>query len=667
MVDAKNDQSRINNSLILLKSATESWGGTTFVRPTYPFLNWIPLDESEKDVSSPIHKLKEEKLSNKTADSGVAIQQSNQTENEKANLLLHAGNLAQSENHSSYNKDGELNKTSFPPLDDKNVTTEKTDEFARNPGIESLYIRSDAWQAHKIPQTHASFSEATLDKIRTSQPCTNFRTFIIKSVTNGDACYPINDEGKLVMAFVEKVVNDLHTFLDEQFRMFKGCKILKTGSVYEKTKIGKPDEFDFMIEVPALSGDGPILFSLFPQEDDAGLVSCDIVNTAFFEDICTHPLSEFNPMQEGTCKGSDKTMGLDFLTAPIVKILLIRISRIIRNKLSELLPPEERYQGLHLQPMVEKAMTYTLLWRGDVFPWLPVSIDFVLGIPLQKTDNLDIPVNKSLHAIFHNHASRISCSLSEMAIFQQFTLEDGQNKCMRLLKHLKERYTPKEWEFSTSIFEVRKYATLPTYWLKNTMFYMYRKYNGIPDAFSEKELPFRVVETLEIFLECCRRRVLHSFFVPHCNLISTEGDEQETKEKQLKCIVECIEEVLRNIKCMEENEQALEELHELVTRRDQPTKESQNNLIFRHLIKELGQYAARGYKQDELDRLKACCVYVNDFSGCEFSITGNSEDISFTNRGRKVDIVEEMIKLQNESMEEKRQQQKKQRNKTTDK
>ncbi|OWF43699.1 hypothetical protein KP79_PYT04228 [Mizuhopecten yessoensis] len=54
----------------------------------------------------------------------------------------------------------------------------------------------------------------------------------------------ISDVGQTMDA----VLNEMQT----KHEMFKGSSILKVGSIYEDTKIDEPNEFDFLIELPAL-------------------------------------------------------------------------------------------------------------------------------------------------------------------------------------------------------------------------------------------------------------------------------------------------------------------------------------------------------------------------------------------------------------------------------
>ena len=74
---------------------------------------------------------------------------------------------------------------------------------------------------------------------------------------NEKKCSPpkSNQEARKIQEDVEKIANGVVSNLSRKFKLFKGSSLLKTGSTYEGVKIGNPDEFDYMIEVPALSKD----------------------------------------------------------------------------------------------------------------------------------------------------------------------------------------------------------------------------------------------------------------------------------------------------------------------------------------------------------------------------------------------------------------------------
>ena len=89
-------------------------------------------------------------------------------------------------------------------------------------------------------------------------------------------------EAEKIKHDVEKIVSHVCNNL-KAYRMFRDCTLLKTGSTYERVKIGKPDEFDFMIVLPALADDGIMQFSQ-NKYLHWHLVYYKIMNKGFFSD-----------------------------------------------------------------------------------------------------------------------------------------------------------------------------------------------------------------------------------------------------------------------------------------------------------------------------------------------------------------------------------------------
>ena len=90
-------------------------------------------------------------------------------------------------------------------------------------------------------------------------------------------------EAEKIKHDVEKIVSHVCNNL-KAYKMFRDCTLLKTGSTYEGVKIGKPDEFDFMIVLPALADDGIMQFSQ-NKYLEWHLAYYKIMNKGFFSDL----------------------------------------------------------------------------------------------------------------------------------------------------------------------------------------------------------------------------------------------------------------------------------------------------------------------------------------------------------------------------------------------
>lgn len=73
--------------------------------------------------------------------------------------------------------------------------------------------------------------------------------FILSCLRGSYFFFIEGDEGDVVWNMMENVVNSFCEYLRKNFCLFQDCYLFKIGSIYEGVKIGKFDEFDFMIEV----------------------------------------------------------------------------------------------------------------------------------------------------------------------------------------------------------------------------------------------------------------------------------------------------------------------------------------------------------------------------------------------------------------------------------
>ena len=713
---------------------TVSWDRRLYTRPKYPYQKWAEVDNGGSIVDCKDVVLKK---GGDGGSGGGGVNSRNRPSSDNDNI---SENTERSENteNASWTTSHELLKQVASPVKDaklkNNIHFTKDNFSGKETPAEKENLKNMISETYEISKSFTSdtntfsndmisatsdiskklTSEKPRGRVRNTEdipsgyitpdaiePCltmANFRDFILQKADHGEARYPltVGTEGYTIRNFIETKVEKLRDFLHANFRMFKDCQILKQGSVYEGTKIGNPDEFDFMIEIPSVLKYNAVRIVSPSLIENQNAFYCEIVDSAFFSDISAHPLSRYNATRDGTDPTSDLAF-LSFERTKIIKILLIKVSRIFQSKFDELFPDECKYKSLHTQVEVERALTFTLLWKGKQFPWLPISVDFVLGVPLHET----LVSDKRTHAVFFNHEPRISFSCLETSYLSQFPICDGRLRFMRLMKWFKENYFYKvvSVHLIGSCF-ISSRSVISTYWIKNIVFYMHQIYQAdkptpgtrndkkptiyateftdteLPErviaeikdikgehfnqelprreviidgeAFSDQELPHRVVEALEILLECCQKQTLHSFYFPEKNLMNVGdeyADDREEKVENLEVIARNTRALLEAIRCMESDPNSLSQLREQRRATNEMSDSEIKQALFRRTIKELADYARKGYPQDGLDRLKAFCAYLNDFHGADYTITGRGVEIEFTADGNPVDIVGEMLKI----------------------
>lgn len=66
-----------------------------------------------------------------------------------------------------------------------------------------------------------------------------------------EARFEDEDEAELIQEKLERFVINILTEVEKRDKRFQGT-LIKSGSVYEGVKVGRPDEFDFMIRIDSL-------------------------------------------------------------------------------------------------------------------------------------------------------------------------------------------------------------------------------------------------------------------------------------------------------------------------------------------------------------------------------------------------------------------------------
>ena len=308
-----------------------------------------------------------------------------------------------------------------------------------------------------------------------------------------------NNETETIRKDVEGLAERLVDFLRSRYKMFSGSKLLKTGSSYEGVKLGPPDEFDFMIEVPALQ-DEKIIEIKIPEFEDFPY-KARITDPKFFDDI--HPtMLEENPGKYASrfwvqlrkiiweflkkyFRGNDHwQVQEEHVVQQVPRTKKgFTFKRGFREDVEVVIP--EHIRDLSWTSKMHAATTFVLIWRGDKYPNLDVSLDFCVAVPMlsdPQTENLDVYYYKEVEdnrcipchiLLLTTFYCRLSFSVQEMQIMRKYPFPMGQNICMRLLKYLRDSELPQKRNPETNELLVK----MPSYMIKTVLYGLYKKYD----------------------------------------------------------------------------------------------------------------------------------------------------------------------------------------------
>lgn len=399
----------------------------------------------------------------------------------------------------------------------------------------------------------------TTSPVAKKQPC-SLLDYLLE-VAEQKASYPITEEGEAIKNMMENAAENFCEYLRANFQLFHKCRLLKTGSIYEGVKIGKPDEFDFMIEVPSLASSA-VVFHQGLCSNSLGRIAYKVCDKDLFSDIFEFEAAHF------TIKGPVEQEAS-------MKVIFAKLLHAIETKFIEFLPAGWEFMGISgnvttnaemfgmsgINAPARMALTPRFVWHGKTFPSLKVTVDFAFAIPIVKpacvcsqvplendlkgnngsseqtclpipelekcdisshksTSALDEPESQPVHLaqeediistrssvpdVFHLLLAdfiwcRASFSIQEQKIMEKFNPSDGQKICMRLVKYLRDAFIPQDYDDKT--FDLK--PSIPTYWFKTIMYFMYAKYRNVEMAWQADHLNDRVLEVFETLLKCLK-------------------------------------------------------------------------------------------------------------------------------------------------------------------
>ena len=583
-----------------------------------------------------------------------------------------------------------------------------------NVGSRLLQKRLPSLAARRnIPEKECSTASVEVKK----QACSPLRDYLLQ-IADEKAPYPNTMEGQAIKSMIENASENFCEYLGKNFLLFRNCQLLKTGSTYEGVKIGKPDEFDFMIEVPSLASSNAVLFHQSLSSNSHGRIGYEVCDKALFSDIFDYDASHF-------------TMFGPVEQEAFMRAIFSKLAHSIETVFMGFLPAGWEFMGIHHQPTTNPhvftmsginsaarmALTPRFVWHGKTFPSLKVTVDFIFAIPIMKPappkkdlfgssaspGQMEPPVSKfgecdlsskftsatwdpnktelslkgqlaspETHQDVADHLEsdefcghttpdvfhllladfvwcRASFSIQEQKIMKTFDISDGQKICMRLIKYLRSVFIAQEYDDNTLDLK----PSIPTYWLKTIMYYMFEKYWNVETMWHADQLHNRVLEVFETLLECLKKSCLHSFFVPNYNLLwMRKPGEQET-------LIREVQSLLQLLYSFDKGEITMAELETQETRLQRDNQKVLYENRKSTLLEMLLTYSIYGSDEDgdddeEFQRIQYFAKHFLDgVAGHTVCITGNGKDVVFFEDGKNVNIgVEEALAFLNESHQE---------------
>ena len=393
---------------------------------------------------------------------------------------------------------------------------------------------------------------------------------------------PCCQEIPLIQRRVRKVINAILLEVWRENPFFK-TTLINSGSFYEGTKVGKPDEFDFFIQLDAFSSPEDVNFKELPCSTVYVVPSksaCENVRVAFTDrEYGSHYMPLFD-LRDFEWKRTIKT--------PFFKIFNSKAKDFEAYGMKVVLP----YEGDDIvkapPPLSKHGPAYTLLleWNGgesDLYKEMKISVDLTLAVRINSKSTLrglefDSPSGRVLKSVLErlpyflavgsyrdplseehtdyfkkeeeqhpgfrpiNFVLRCSQSSFEQLLFvQEFGSNSGQSKCLRLLKVLRDMMFP-DAEHSaetgkTDKIEDSKLAywisiaddssneavkLISSYVLKTLVLYEWQK-NTNAKLWTGSNLSQRLISILQELVRRLKGKKLTSFFYSDYSLFQKDS------------------------------------------------------------------------------------------------------------------------------------------------
>ena len=346
-------------------------------------------------------------------------------------------------------------------------------------------------------------------------------------------------EAELIRERLEILVNNIVTQMEKHDSRFQST-LVKSGSVYEGTKVCEPNEFDFMVKITPLTDKPSILQSSCAKDDGYVQLSLQEDQWKDFRDeegfFSPYLLSRhFKKLIMESISDVETPEGLSIYRAPQDESkgrLWLQYSGILCDS------GEENASGVTYSETHGPSTTLDIHWKGGTtYDNLKVNVDLtpaidlpISSLPVQPITDVRPEVQPKIQGIlqktgFHVVPAgfdewRVSFSRAEKEILA--TSPDGFKACYKVLKVLRD---------DVSMNLGLRTSLLPSYLFKTVL--LSQLFTKDVHAWEKEFRSQMIIDVLELVLQAIKQEKLPSFFIPSSLLLS-KAHENRLRE----CLVE---------------------------------------------------------------------------------------------------------------------------------
>ena len=383
-------------------------------------------------------------------------------------------------------------------------------------------------------------------------------------------------EVNLIQSCVRKVIRSILLEVRRENPFFR-TRLINSGSFYEGTKVGQPDEFDFFILLDGFSSAGDTLFEELPC-CTVGVVPSEstIQNLRFYFADCRYIFYDYREIS--STYYPDNFYDFEWkksIKTPFCKLFNEKAKGFEAYGMKVVSPYEGNDTLPCPKPLARHGPAYTLRleWGGgEEYKGLKISVDLTLAVKINSRPNkidleFESATGRVLKSVFDNvpyffavgsyrdiltevqpnyfaeytssdirpinFCLRCSQSCFEQRLFcHEFGSDSGQSRCLRLLKVLRDIAFPDVeneviadnnsgyWQFNVEraadpLKNIGK--LISSYVLKTLVLFEWQE-NPAEELWSGTNLSQRLVSILRSLVACLKQKKLRSFFYADYNI-----------------------------------------------------------------------------------------------------------------------------------------------------
>jgi len=303
--------------------------------------------------------------------------------------------------------------------------------------------------------------------------CPNRLDLFLTELAETKAKFPDDENARTIREELHQIVQDTVLDLSGKYRVFHNSVIQQGGSMVEGTKIGQPDEFDYVVVLPALQEQlvSPRGGEAFYAEDyDINIQSTKlplkIKELLFLDDIlcpdwCDKEENEIRRrnqliFKDGKSKWRDE----------IAAMVSVAISRSLEATLVKF--QKWKYVARLKQPSGRTYLQVLKFTNTDGLEiFVSVDICLAIQIPYKSAEPDPLQLLFEFWSINFVSCSRRSESPWEISTLSSLPLQSVEKRCYRILKYLVQTFFESHFDIYTMEYKgVIETYTLKTVFLK---------------------------------------------------------------------------------------------------------------------------------------------------------------------------------------------------------